>query len=77
MEKELEQMSRDEGSHCSHYSLTGAPLPSLGATAARSNRRHKLRSFIVSPFNPRYRLTFNFVRSFLFRGFLNVPCSYI
>ncbi|XP_054797162.1 potassium channel AKT1-like isoform X2 [Prosopis cineraria] len=51
-EIELEHMSRDEGSH---YSLVGAPLPSLGATAARTIRRPKLRSCIISPFNPRYR----------------------
>ncbi|XP_028779283.1 potassium channel AKT1 [Neltuma alba] len=51
-EIELEHMSRDEGSH---YSLVGAPLPSLGASAARTYRRPKLRSCIISPFNPRYR----------------------
>lgn len=46
--KELEQMSRDG----SHYSLTTGILPSLGA---RSNRRVKLRNFIVSPYDCRYR----------------------
>ncbi|KAF7830260.1 potassium channel AKT1-like [Senna tora] len=51
-EMEIEQMSRDEGSH---FSLVGAPLPSLGATAVRSSRRHKLRTFIISPYSPRYR----------------------
>ncbi|KAI3781881.1 hypothetical protein L2E82_11909 [Cichorium intybus] len=46
--KELEQMSRDG----SQYSLTTGILPSLGA---RSNRRVKLRNFIVSPYDRRYR----------------------
>ncbi|KAL5976993.1 RAC-alpha serine/threonine-protein kinase [Asimina triloba] len=41
-------MSRDG----SHYSLSSAMLPSLGA---RSNRRVKLRDFIVSPYDKRYR----------------------
>ncbi|KAJ0881569.1 hypothetical protein HanRHA438_Chr10g0475671 [Helianthus annuus] len=52
--QELEQMSRD-GSHShSQYSLTTAILPSLGA---RSNRRVKLRNFIISPYDRRYRYT--------------------
>nr|XP_043624262.1 potassium channel AKT1 [Erigeron canadensis] len=46
--QELEQMSRDG----SQYSLTTAILPSLGA---RSNRRVKLRDFIISPYDRRYR----------------------
>ncbi|XP_072993104.1 potassium channel AKT1-like [Typha latifolia] len=45
-EKEL---SRDG----SHYSLSTGILPSLGA---RSNRRVKLRRFIVSPYDRRYRI---------------------
>ncbi|KAD5317752.1 hypothetical protein E3N88_17698 [Mikania micrantha] len=45
---ELEQISR-EGSQ---YSLTTGILPSLGAT---SNRRVKLRKFIISPYDRRYR----------------------
>ncbi|KAA8535042.1 hypothetical protein F0562_030045 [Nyssa sinensis] len=45
---EIEQLSRDG----SHYSLTTGILPSLGA---RSNRRNKLRKFIVSPYDRRYR----------------------
>ncbi|KAI3443645.1 hypothetical protein Pfo_000310 [Paulownia fortunei] len=45
---EIEQLSR-EGSH---YSLSTGILPSLGA---RSNRRVKLRSFILSPYDRRYR----------------------
>ncbi|KAD6795064.1 hypothetical protein E3N88_05960 [Mikania micrantha] len=49
-DKELEQISRDG----SQYSLTTAILPSLGA---RSNRRVKLRSFIISPYDRRYRYT--------------------
>ncbi|KAM7263630.1 hypothetical protein ACFE04_001313 [Oxalis oulophora] len=44
-----EQISRDG----SNYSLTTSILPSLGA---RSNRRNKLRSFIISPFDRRYRI---------------------
>ncbi|KAI3447123.1 hypothetical protein Pfo_003788 [Paulownia fortunei] len=46
--REIEQLSR-EGSH---YSLSTGILPSLGA---RSNRRVRLRSFIVSPYDRRYR----------------------
>ncbi|KAJ4953448.1 hypothetical protein NE237_030280 [Protea cynaroides] len=47
--QEMEQLSR-EGSQ---YSLSNALLPSLGA---RSNRRIKLRRFIVSPYGRRYRI---------------------
>lgn len=46
--REIEQLSR-EGSH---YSLSTGILPSLGA---RSNRRVRLRSFIISPYDRRYR----------------------
>ncbi|XP_043701332.1 potassium channel AKT1-like [Telopea speciosissima] len=46
--QEIEQVSR-EGSQ---YSLSNALLPSLGA---RSNRRVKLRWFIISPYDRRYR----------------------
>ena len=42
------ELSRDG----SHYSLSSGILPSLGA---RSNRRVKLRKFIVSPYDHRYR----------------------
>ena len=42
------ELSRDG----SHYSISGGILPSLGA---RSNRRVKLRPFIVSPYDRRYR----------------------
>lgn len=45
---EIEQLSRDG----SQYSLSTGILPSLGA---RSNRRVKLRSFILSPYDRRYR----------------------
>ncbi|KAK6147719.1 hypothetical protein DH2020_018631 [Rehmannia glutinosa] len=48
VDEEIEQLSR-EGSQ---YSLSTGILPSLGA---RSNRRLKLRSFIVSPYDRRYR----------------------
>ncbi|KAM0934958.1 putative cyclic nucleotide-binding domain, potassium channel, voltage-dependent, EAG/ELK/ERG [Dioscorea sansibarensis] len=47
--REMEtELSRDG----SHYSLSSGILPSLGA---RSNRRVKLRKFIVSPYDHRYR----------------------
>lgn len=48
---------RDEfsGDDVSHFSLTGEILPSLGATA-RSNRSVILCRYILSPFDPRYRL---------------------
>ncbi|PON84120.1 Voltage dependent potassium channel [Trema orientale] len=49
-QEEIEQLSRDG----SHYSLTTGILPSLGART--SNRRVKLRSFIVSPYDRRYRV---------------------
>ncbi|XP_021276040.1 potassium channel AKT1-like [Herrania umbratica] len=48
-EEEIEHLSRDS----SHYSLSTGILPSLGA---RSNRRVKLRRFIVSPYDRRYRV---------------------
>ncbi|OVA00508.1 Cyclic nucleotide-binding domain [Macleaya cordata] len=46
--EQIEQISLDG----SHYSLSAGILPSLGA---RSNRRMKLRRFIVSPYDRRYR----------------------
>lgn len=56
----MEQLSRDG----SHYSLSGGILPSLGA---RSSRSVKLRCFIISPFDARYRsrilLSFHFLIS--------------
>ncbi|KAH6803149.1 K+ transporter 1 [Perilla frutescens var. frutescens] len=52
--REIEQLSR-EGSH---YSLSTGILPSLGA---RSNRRVRLHSFIVSPYDRRYRVWQNFL----------------
>ncbi|XP_057960180.1 potassium channel AKT1-like [Malania oleifera] len=48
--EEAEKISKDEAKDLT-MSITGL-LPSLGA---RSNRRVKLRPFIVSPFDPRYR----------------------
>ncbi|XP_065626457.1 potassium channel AKT1 isoform X2 [Quercus suber] len=48
-QEEIEQLSRDG----SHYSLSTGILPSLGA---RSSRRIKLRSFILSPYDRRYRI---------------------
>ncbi|CAN1120244.1 Potassium channel AKT1 [Linum perenne] len=46
---ELEHISRDG----SQYSLTTGILPSLGA---RSNRRVRLKHFIISPYDRRYRI---------------------
>jgi potassium channel len=43
----------------SHYSISSGILPSLGA---RSNRRVKLRPFIVSPYDRRYRFFLFFSR---------------
>ncbi|XP_061346258.1 potassium channel AKT1-like isoform X1 [Gastrolobium bilobum] len=72
-------MSRDDGSQ---YSLTGIPLPSLGATAATSCRRAHLRTFIISPYYSRYRLWDTFLVFLVFYtawvcpfefGFLNEP----
>ncbi|KAK7351400.1 hypothetical protein VNO77_10830 [Canavalia gladiata] len=77
---EIDQMSRDDDG--SQYSLTGIPLPSLGATAAASSRRAKLRSFIISPYNYRYRVWETFLVFLVFYtawvcpyefGFLNEP----
>ncbi|XP_022132477.1 potassium channel AKT1 isoform X1 [Momordica charantia] len=51
-EKEIEQLSRDDGSQ---YSLTGGILPPLGVNG-RNNRRGKLRAHIISPFDYNYRL---------------------
>ncbi|XP_022730456.1 potassium channel AKT1-like isoform X2 [Durio zibethinus] len=48
-QEEIEHLSRES----SHYSLSTGILPSLGA---RSNRRVKLRGFIVSPYDRRYRV---------------------
>ncbi|MCL7043947.1 hypothetical protein MKW94_011125 [Papaver nudicaule] len=53
-EELAEQMSMDG----SHYSLSSGILPPLGA---RSNRRLKLRRFIISPYNPNYRMWQNFL----------------
>ncbi|KAK6126799.1 hypothetical protein DH2020_039447 [Rehmannia glutinosa] len=52
--REIEQLSR-EGSQ---YSLSTGILPSLGA---RSNRRVRLRPYIVSPYDRRYRAWQNFL----------------
>ncbi|KAG7572523.1 Ankyrin repeat-containing domain [Arabidopsis suecica] len=46
---EIEQLSRES----SHFSLSTGILPSLGA---RSNRRVKLRRFVVSPYDHKYRI---------------------
>ncbi|CAL9227714.1 unnamed protein product [Arabidopsis halleri] len=52
--REAEHISR-EGT-MSHYSFSKGLLPPLGVGAtARSSRHIKLRCFIVSPFDPRYR----------------------
>ncbi|KAJ9167773.1 hypothetical protein P3X46_019369 [Hevea brasiliensis] len=49
---EIEKFSTDDRSY---FSLTGEILPSLGKSAV-SNRRLQLRRFIISPFDPRYRI---------------------
>ncbi|KAL6215152.1 hypothetical protein ACLB2K_014583 [Fragaria x ananassa] len=77
--QELEQMSSvDQGSQ---YSLSDGILPSLGA-ASRNHRRPKLRPFIISPFNPRYKLWQSFLILWVFYtawvcpfefGFLDSP----
>lgn len=58
---EDQQHPRDDGSH---YSLTAGLLPPLGATAFKT-RHVKLRPFIVSPFDPRYKFTLPPFLSFL------------
>ncbi|KAJ1415892.1 RmlC-like jelly roll fold [Sesbania bispinosa] len=76
----IEQMSMDD--YGSQYSLTGIPLPPLGATAAATTRRPKLRRCIISPYNPRYRMWDKFLLLLVFYtawvspfefGFLNEP----
>ena len=61
---EFDQMT-NEGSQ---YSLTGIPLPPLGATSAGHSGRHKLRSYIVSRYNPRYRYAIFFQDALGFTG---------
>ncbi|KHG28816.1 Potassium channel AKT1 -like protein [Gossypium arboreum] len=55
-QEDIEQISRES----SHYSLSTGILPSLGA---RSNRRVKLKRFIVSPYDRRYRVWETFLVS--------------
>ncbi|XP_022936563.1 potassium channel AKT1-like [Cucurbita moschata] len=50
-QRELEHLSRDDGSQ---YSLTGGILPPLGVNG-RNNRRSKLGPHIISPFDYNYR----------------------
>ncbi|PSR91820.1 Potassium channel like [Actinidia chinensis var. chinensis] len=75
---DFEHLSRDERSS---YSLSGGILPSLGA---HTNRKTKLRPFIVSPFDSRYRLWETFLVFLVFYtawvspfefGFLDKPHS--
>ncbi|KAF5726227.1 potassium channel AKT1-like [Tripterygium wilfordii] len=75
---DVEVMSRDDGSQ---YSLSAGILPSLGATA-RSNRTVLSRPYIVSPFDPRYRIWDTFLVLLVFYtawvcpfefGFLKAP----
>ncbi|KAL5783168.1 hypothetical protein ACOSP7_008197 [Xanthoceras sorbifolium] len=79
-DKEMEALSRDEGSQ---YSITAGILPSLGATA-RSCRRIVLRPFIISPFDSRYRAWETFLVFLVFYtawvspfefGFLETPSA--
>ncbi|KAK7260861.1 hypothetical protein RIF29_27160 [Crotalaria pallida] len=53
--------AKKEVEDVSQYSLTAIILPSLGATANRVSRRHKLRPFIISPYNHRYKLWESFL----------------
>ncbi|KAH1212865.1 Potassium channel AKT1 [Glycine max] len=56
--------AREDGSQ---YSLTGILLPSLGATAVRNDSgRPKLRRYIVSPYNRRYKLWNKFLLILVF-----------
>lgn len=59
---EIEQLSRES----SHFSLSTGILPSLGA---RSNRRVKLRRFVLSPYDHKYRSWFFTISCFFF-----LPC---
>lgn len=55
--KEAEDVAAEHlsiGGTMSHYSFSKGLLPPLGVNS-RSSRHVKLRSFIVSPFDPRYR----------------------
>ncbi|CAB4297269.1 unnamed protein product [Prunus armeniaca] len=65
-EKETtEQMSRDEVSQTSQYSINDGILPSLGATS-RNRPRHKLRRFIITPFHSHYQLWQSFLVCLVF-----------
>ncbi|KAB2619070.1 potassium channel AKT1-like [Pyrus ussuriensis x Pyrus communis] len=59
-QEKAEQMSRDDSSHASQFSLSNGILPSLSATA-RNLPKHKLRRFIISPFNYYYKLWQSFL----------------
>ncbi|KAK3033875.1 hypothetical protein RJ639_032780, partial [Escallonia herrerae] len=50
LQNEMEKLSRDDRSS---YGISSGILPSLGA---HTNRRNKLHCFIISPFDPRYRV---------------------
>lgn len=52
--EDIGELSKDG----SMYSLSADILPSLGATAGKS--RFKLRRFVISPFDRRYRYSFIF-----------------
>ncbi|KAM1089346.1 hypothetical protein ACFX19_017335 [Malus domestica] len=59
-QEKAEQMSREDSSHASQFSLSNGILPSLGATA-RNRPKHKLHRFIISPFNYYYKLWQSFL----------------
>ncbi|KAL3500389.1 hypothetical protein ACH5RR_039482 [Cinchona calisaya] len=76
-ETEIEGISRDDRS--SHHNISSGILPSLGA---HSNRKVKLRRFIISPLSPRYRVWETFLVFLVFYtawvspfefGFLETP----
>ncbi|KAL2517599.1 Potassium channel AKT1 [Abeliophyllum distichum] len=77
VENEIERISRDDDR--SSHSISTGILPSLGA---HSNRRIKLRPFIISPFDPHYRVWETFLIILVFYtswvspfefGFLDKP----
>uniref|UniRef100_A0A5B7AUC1 Potassium channel n=1 Tax=Davidia involucrata TaxID=16924 RepID=A0A5B7AUC1_DAVIN len=76
LHSEMEHLSKDERSS---HNLSSGILPSLGA---HSNRKVKLRRFIISPFDPRYRIWETFLVFLVFYtawvspfefGFLDKP----
>ncbi|TKY58162.1 Potassium channel AKT1 [Spatholobus suberectus] len=60
--EEADEKEIERGEDGSQYSLAGILLPSLGATAAHNGScRPKLRRYIISPYNRRYKLWSKFL----------------